>query len=113
MLAAVPEANDRQAPLEIDVAADGAEALDALHRDSPDLVLLDVVLPDMDGWQVLAQKQQDAALRDIPVIMVSAQDHAGQPMVSEAIAATLGGGLSSSQLLRCTLGLSSVLWGPT
>jgi len=112
MLAIMPAENGQRTPLEIAAAADGAEALDALHRDSPDLVLLDVVLPGMDGWQVLAQKQQDAALRDIPVIMVSAQDRAEQPMVCEAIAAMLGGGLSSSQLLRCTLGLSAVLRSP-
>jgi len=115
MLASAPageEARLLQAPSEIQVAADGPEALATLHRSPPDLMLLDVVLPGMDGWQVLAQKQQDAALRDIPVIMVSAQDRADQPLMSEAILATLAGGLSVPQIMRSTLGLSGTLLEP-
>ena len=106
MLLSGSERRKDQQPIEVDVATDGEEALASLRTNPPDLVLLDVVLPGIDGWQVLAQKSQDAAFRDIPVIMVSAQDRAEQQLRSEAFFATLGDGLRISQLLQCTLGVS-------
>ncbi|MDQ1300126.1 MAG: hypothetical protein QG637_43, partial [Chloroflexota bacterium] len=109
MLAAPPEGEAGRGVLEIMTAADGAEGLAAMRTARPDLVLLDVVLPGMDGWQALAQKQQDAELRDIPVIMVTAQDRAEQQMRSEAMLVTAGGGLSVPQLLQATLGNSAIL----
>jgi signal transduction histidine kinase/CheY-like chemotaxis protein len=109
MLAAPPQGEVGNGALEITTAADGVAGLAAMRAARPDLVLLDVVLPGMDGWQVLAQKQQDPALRDIPVIMVTAQDRAEQQMRSEAMLATAGHGLSVPQLLQATLGNSAVL----
>ena len=109
MLAAPPQGEVGNGALEITTAADGVAGLAAMRAARPDLVLLDVVLPGMDGWQVLAQKQQDHALRDIPVIMVTAQDRAEQQMRSEAMLATAGHGLSVPQLLQATLGNSAVL----
>ena len=53
-------------------ARDGAEGLKAIHSEQPDLVLLDLMLPKVDGAEVLLQKQQDPAIRDIPVIAVTA-----------------------------------------
>ena len=53
-------------------ARDGAEGLKAMHSEQPDLVLLDLMLPNVDGAEVLLQKQQDPAIRDIPVIAVTA-----------------------------------------
>ena len=55
-------------------AEDGVEALAAMRAGDVDLVLLDIVMPRMDGFQVLAEMKGDAALRDIPVIMISAVD---------------------------------------
>ena len=52
--------------------ADGAEALDAFRSSRPDLVLLDLQLPDMSGEQVLAALRASAATRDIPVIVITA-----------------------------------------
>ncbi len=56
------------------VAEDGRQALDLLHERRFDLVLLDIMMPEMDGYQVLEQMRTDMALRDIPVIMISAVD---------------------------------------
>jgi signal transduction histidine kinase/CheY-like chemotaxis protein len=109
MLAAPPESDEPRGGLEITTAADGVEGLEAMRTARPDLVLLDIVLPGMDGWQVLARKQQDAELRDISVLMITAQDRAEQQMQSEAILATDSGGLSMQQLLQATLGNSATL----
>jgi CheY-like chemotaxis protein len=90
-------------------AADGAEALKVLHESRPSAVLLDLVMPNMDGFQFLEAKSQDPALRDIPVIVISAQDAAGQPVVSSALAVTAQEGLSAPRLLACVRALTEIL----
>ncbi|HDQ73626.1 MAG TPA: response regulator [Chloroflexi bacterium] len=56
------------------LAEDGQQALDMLREQSFDLMLLDIVMPEMDGYQVLGHVKADEALRDIPVIVISAVD---------------------------------------
>jgi class 3 adenylate cyclase/CheY-like chemotaxis protein len=55
-------------------AGDGREALDVLGREEVDLVLLDIVMPLMDGFAVLQHRRDEAALRDIPFVVTSAVD---------------------------------------
>ena len=55
-------------------AENGRQALTALRTDPFDLVLLDIVMPEMDGYEVLAQMKEDRVLRHVPVIVISAQD---------------------------------------
>ena len=55
-------------------AENGRRALELLGEQAVDLVLLDVMMPEMNGYQVLHHLKTDAALRDIPVIMISALD---------------------------------------
>jgi two-component system cell cycle sensor histidine kinase/response regulator CckA len=55
-------------------AASGEEALDILARQPPDLVLLDIMMPGMDGYQVVSAIKDNAATKHIPVIMVTAMD---------------------------------------
>lgn len=55
-------------------AEHGREALDLLRRQHFDLMLLDVLMPELDGYQVLAELKLDPHLRDIPVIMTSSLD---------------------------------------
>ena len=55
-------------------AANGREALDQVKSECPDLVLLDIMMPVMDGFAVLAQMKADATMRDIPVIIISAMN---------------------------------------
>jgi len=54
-------------------AMGGREGLDAIRRVKPDLVLLDLMMPDMDGWEVYQQIKADDELRRIPVIVVTAK----------------------------------------
>jgi CheY-like chemotaxis protein len=53
-------------------AADGKRALDALGRYRPHAVILDLMMPVMDGWEVLTRIQDDPALASVPVVVVSA-----------------------------------------
>jgi CheY-like chemotaxis protein len=52
-------------------AEDGREALDLLRTDTFDLILLDVLMPELDGYEVLAELKEDPHLREIPVVMTS------------------------------------------
>jgi len=54
-------------------AVGGREGLDTVRDTKPDLVLLDLMMPDMDGWEVYQQMKADEALRDIPVVVVTAK----------------------------------------
>ncbi len=54
-------------------ATGGQEGLDMIRKVRPDLVLLDLMMPDMDGWEVYQQMKADQALKDIPVIVVTAK----------------------------------------
>jgi len=56
----------------VEVAGDGEEALAKVKSNSFDLVLLDIMMPGLDGYAVLTRMKTDAALRHIPVIMISA-----------------------------------------
>ncbi len=51
----------------------GIEGLETVHRERPDLVLLDLMMPDMDGWEVYQQMKADDDLRNIPVVVVTAK----------------------------------------
>ncbi len=58
----------------VSVADDGRRALQSVRDEPVDLVLLDVLMPEMDGYETLKQLKADPRLRDIPVIMISALD---------------------------------------
>jgi CheY-like chemotaxis protein len=55
-------------------AGNGREALDRLKEDKPDVILLDLMMPEMDGFAVVAALQKKADWRDIPVIVITARD---------------------------------------
>ena len=71
---AVLERRLRRQGHSVESAAGGRAALERLARERFDLVLLDVMMPDLDGLAVLERMKGDAGLRDIPVIMISALD---------------------------------------
>ena len=51
----------------------GIEGLETVRRLRPDLIMLDLMMPDMDGWEVYQQIKADPALREIPVVVVTAK----------------------------------------
>jgi two-component system, OmpR family, response regulator VicR len=54
-------------------AAGGIEGLRMIRAERPDLVLLDLMMPDMDGWEVYQQMKADENTKNIPVIVVTAK----------------------------------------
>ncbi|HEX7575778.1 MAG TPA: response regulator [Candidatus Methanoperedens sp.] len=55
-------------------ASNGFEALELAKTNIPDLILLDIMMPGMDGYEVCAQLKKDPVMRNIPVIMLTAKD---------------------------------------
>jgi sigma-B regulation protein RsbU (phosphoserine phosphatase) len=95
------------------VAEDGRQALEMVQADSFDLMLLDIVMPEMDGFQVLARLKADERLRDIPVIVISAledmdsvvrcielgaEDYLPKPFDAVLLRARIGACLEKKQL---------------
>jgi twitching motility two-component system response regulator PilH len=56
------------------IATSGREALEKAVREKPDLILLDIVMPDMDGYEACRRLQADPELRAIPVVFVSSKN---------------------------------------
>ena len=54
-------------------AVGGREGLETIRREKPDLILLDLMMPDVDGWEVYRQMKADEELKNIPVIVVTAK----------------------------------------
>ncbi|PIS34361.1 MAG: hypothetical protein COT37_02585 [Parcubacteria group bacterium CG08_land_8_20_14_0_20_43_9] len=61
-------------------ALDGLQGLEAIREVAPDLILLDIVMPKMGGFEVLEKKQEDDSIKNIPVIIIS---NSGQPVELE------------------------------
>jgi two-component system chemotaxis response regulator CheY len=63
----------------VEQAENGRIALDKMRASSPCLVLLDLMMPVMDGWEVVAEMDGDPALSSVPVCVVTAQDRLPPP----------------------------------
>lgn len=70
---------------EILMSVDGRETLDKTRQEQPDLVLLDIMMPKLSGYEVCEQIKQDPATRDIPVLVVTALKEMGD--IEKAVAA--------------------------
>lgn len=93
----------------VNQALTARRALQLMRERRPDLVLLDLLMPDMDGFELLRQKGQDAAIRDIPVVVVSSRSPEGEARVCPMLEVRQGDGLTTLQLLRCIEGLTQIL----
>jgi DNA-binding response OmpR family regulator len=55
----------------VEIAKDGLKALKIIREKKPDLLLLDIILPDFNGWQILRQIKEDQKLKDLKVVILS------------------------------------------
>jgi signal transduction histidine kinase/CheY-like chemotaxis protein len=93
-------------------AGDGRQALEILRNEQVDVVLLDLVMPEMDGFLFLDIRVANPVLSKIPVIVISAQDPEGQQTMSHSVGFTRGGGVSTAQLLSCIQTLNHIFVPP-
>jgi len=61
----------KQAALEVEVVSEGDEVLEKVRQYKPDLLLLDIVLPTMNGWEILRAIRQSDDLKNLPVVILS------------------------------------------
>ncbi|HLZ80450.1 MAG TPA: response regulator transcription factor [Ktedonobacteraceae bacterium] len=66
--------NLEQAGYQVITAADGKSALQAAHRELPDLIILDIMLPEMDGLEVCRQLRRESSTATTPIMMLTAKD---------------------------------------
>jgi signal transduction histidine kinase/CheY-like chemotaxis protein len=90
-------------------ASSGKQALEVLQTQKPDLILLDLVMPEMDGFQLLKIIKTDKVLQSIPVLLISARDLSGYPIVSDSLTVTCRDGLSVPKVLALIESLSAVI----
>lgn len=67
----------------------GAEAVDAISTNTPDVLVLDVMLPGLNGFEVLRRLREDMALTDLPVLMLTAKGQRRDREVAETVGANI------------------------
>ena len=72
---------------EVSVAYDGQQGLDKARKEKPDLIILDLMLPKMDGYKVCALLKADTRYNNIPIIMFTARAQESDMMTGEEVGA--------------------------
>jgi signal transduction histidine kinase/CheY-like chemotaxis protein len=99
--------------MQVTPVADGRAALKSLRAQKFDLVLMDIVMPEMDGWRALADKMNDPQLAAIPVILLTANDPINRPVSTPLLAAASADGFSLVQVIRLVEALPKLVEYPT
>ncbi len=81
--AAIVQSNLKKAGFEVEVAYDGVEGLEKVKANPPDAIVLDVMMPEMDGYEMCSKLKSDEKYQDIPIVMLTAvADHIGSTRYS-------------------------------
>lgn len=72
----------RSQNIQVDGASSGKEGLAMMRENLPDAVLLDIMMPEMDGWEVYKQMRADDNLKKIPVIIVTARNSSFEEVIA-------------------------------
>jgi CheY-like chemotaxis protein len=87
----------------VEIALDGEEGLEALRLNPPDLLLLDLMMPVLDGFEVVDRMRSDPRLQNIPIILLTATSY-GEDALNQRgsrIVIERGSGLHPAETLRC------------
>ncbi|HXI11929.1 MAG TPA: response regulator [Thermoanaerobaculia bacterium] len=87
-----------QRGFQVRLAANGAEAIDRVDRERPDLILLDMMMPLMSGWDVLEKINPPTSTSPIPVIVISGQP--GEHETPPSVRAWLGKPVTLDELVK-------------
>ena len=87
---------------------DGEAAVDSLMRDTPDVMILDLMLPKLDGYEVLKKVRGDDRLRQLPVLMLTAKGQDRDRKVAEdlGVNAFITKPFSNREVVDCVAGLA-------
>ncbi len=96
-------------PYQVIQAMDGRRALDMLRTRKPDILLLDLMMPVMNGFEVLIEKQKDPEIRDVPVVVISSRDPQGEAITSATIHLSHSGGFLTSHLLEIIQAVAEIV----
>lgn len=88
-------------PYEVLRAYSGEQALTLLRSSRPDAIILDLLMPEMDGYTVLKHIQADEQLQKVPVIVVTAKGQEEEEITADLVGITRREGFSVSELMRC------------
>ncbi len=72
----------------VDVSADGLDVMGNLHSDPPDLLILDLMLPGLSGFDLLRSLREGQQTRALPVLMLTAKGHAADRVEAERLGVT-------------------------
>jgi CheY-like chemotaxis protein len=101
--------NQKNREIAVLTASNGVHALQVMKRQVVDAILLDLIMPKMDGYQFLEVKKELPEYKDIPVILISAHIIQEHPVVSDGLGIVIRGGLTIQQLIHCLSDLSATL----
>ncbi len=90
-------------------AESGDQAILAMRDRQPDVVILDLMMPGKDGYQILREKAADEAIRDIPVIVISARDPANVEVSVRELAIHCRDGISARRFLALVQAIGEIL----
>ncbi len=68
--------------VQVEGANSGREGLESIRKNPPDAVLLDIMMPEMDGWEVYRLIKEDETLKKIPVIVVTARNSSFEEIIA-------------------------------
>jgi CheY-like chemotaxis protein len=90
---------------QVQTTESGRDALVLLGQRRPDVVLLDLFMPDITGYDVLERMRADPALTDIPILVVTARGYEDVAMIADTVTIARLGGLQVGEIMRWISGV--------
>ncbi len=85
---------------EVFCASDGKKALEVARKEKPDCIVLDVIMPEMDGFSVVQEIKRDDEIKKIPIIILTAKEELGDIFEMEGVCNYLTKPFNSEELIE-------------